>query len=52
MGEELADYFGEGDTLALVAWDIFKAYDAKGFSAFGVLSGSGWPFADALAYAS
>ena len=49
FGAELADYFGEGDTLALVARDILKADDAKGVGAFGALSSTGWPFADALA---
>ena len=49
FGAERADYFGEGDTLALVAWDICKADDAKGVGDFGVLSSAGWNFADALA---
>ena len=49
FGAELADYFGEVNTLASVAGDICKAGDAKGVSAFGTLSSAGWPFADALA---
>ena len=40
---------GEGGTLASVAWDIFKAGNAKGVGAFGALSNDGWHFADALA---
>ena len=44
-----ADYFGEGDTLALVAWDIIKADDEKCVGDFGALSSTGWPFDDALA---
>ena len=47
--EELADYFGEGDTLVLDAWDICKADDTKGVGDFGVLSSAGWNSADALA---
>ena len=46
---ELADYFGEGDTLASVTWDICKAYEVKGVGAFGELSSAGWTFSDALA---
>ena len=49
FGNELADYFGEGDAFALVAWDILEADDVKGVGAFGALSISRWSFADALA---
>ena len=49
FGAELADYFGEGDTLASFAWDILKEDDAKGVGAFGELSITGWTFANALA---
>ena len=48
FGAELADYFGEGDTLVSVAWYILKADYIKGGGAFGALSSTGWPFADAL----
>ena len=48
FGAELAYYFGEGGTLASVAWDIIKADDVKGVGAFGALSSIGWSFADAL----
>ena len=46
FGTELADYFGEGDTITSVAWDIIKADDAKCVGAFGALSSTGWTFAD------
>ena len=48
FGAELADYFGEGDTFALVAWDIFKGDEAKGVGDFGALSSTGWTFTYAL----
>ena len=48
FGTELADYFGEGDTLASVAYDILEADDAKVVGAFDALSSTCWHFADAL----
>ena len=49
LGTELADNFGEGDALALVAWDIIEADDMRGVGAFGALSSTRWPFANTLA---
>ena len=48
FGAELTDYFGEGDTLTSVAWDILKAYDANYVGTFGALSSTGCPSAYAL----
>ena len=49
FGEELADYFGEGDTLESSAWVFCKADDAKRVGDFGALSSANCPFPDALA---